>query len=92
MKALRRRYGRSARQYHPFKVGDSVRMVAPWLENESVMGVVREVTPRRVYVWTGQTGFGQRRWPFDEKGNPVGSTRDFRPELRLDMTWEDPFR
>jgi uncharacterized protein with von Willebrand factor type A (vWA) domain len=87
-RALRRRYGHAA----AFNVGDSVRMVAPWLQNESVMGVVRKRTPKRIYVWTGQTGFGQKVWAFDDKGNPVGFNKVAHPTLRLDLDYKDPFR
>lgn len=58
-----------------------------------VLGTVRERTPRRVLVWTGTTGFGQKRWPFDAKtGEPVGMTKIAFPHLRLDLDYEDPFR
>ena len=57
----------------------------------STMGVVREVTPKRVYVWTGETGFGQKRWPFDDKGRPVGTTKVAFPNLSLDLNYADPF-
>ena len=84
-RALPRRYGRA--MAHGFKVGDSVEMASPY---GSVMGVVREVSPRRVLVWTGTTGFGQKRWPFDEKGAPVGLTKIAHPDLHLVAVGEAP--
>ena len=83
---LRRRYGR-ARATDIYRVGDSVAMVSP---SGTAMGVVREVTPKRVLVWTGTTGFGQRRWPFNEKGEPVGNTKIAFPNLRLMPPHEAP--
>ena len=70
--------------------GDSIRMVTH--DGGSIMGVVCKTTPRRVWVWTGTTGFGQKRWPFDGAGRPVGFTAVAFPGLRLDVDYVDPFK
>jgi hypothetical protein len=62
------------------------------LPGGTVMGVVRQVSPRWTWVWTGTTGFGQKRWPFDHKGHPVGLTAVAFPDLSLDLDYVDPFR
>jgi hypothetical protein len=85
MHKLRRRYGHA----HGFKVGDSIPMVGP---NGTAMGKVRKATPRRLGVWTGTTGFGQKTWMFDDAGRPVGLTRAAFPDLHLDIGYIDPFR
>jgi hypothetical protein len=64
-------------------VGASVRFVAA--NGIVAMGVVRERTPKRILAWFGQTGFGQKRWPFDDKGQPVGPTALAFPGCRLDL-------
>lgn len=77
------------------KIGDSVRMVFRPARNphyDSVMGVVRALSPRRIIVWTGTTGFGQKRWPFDQKGRPVGRTFDVYPDLEIDLSYVDLFK
>ena len=78
------------------KIGNSVRMYfadgSTVFGSDSVMGVCRGRSPRRIIVWTGTTGFGQKRWPFDHKGFPVGRTAACFPELRIDLSYVDPFR
>lgn len=60
------------------KPGDTVWCVLPenWNSHSSnrIAGTVRRVSPRRIHVWFGHTGLGQRVWPFDAKGAPVGET------------------
>jgi hypothetical protein len=70
------------------KIGDSARLV---VGGYSCFGVVRALSPRRVWVWFGETGFGQRRWPFDRKGRPVGDTAVMLPHARLDVDYVSPF-
>lgn len=77
------------------KIGDSVRMVFDPPRNphyDTVMGVCRGRSRRRIIVWTGTTGFGQKRWPFDHKGMPVGLTAVAFPDLRIDLSYADPFK
>jgi hypothetical protein len=77
------------------KIGSSVSMYfadgSTCFNSDSVFGVVCARSPRRIVVWTGTTGFGQRRWPFDNRGRPVGHTAVAFPELRVDLDYIDPF-
>lgn len=47
-----------------------------WLvlsDSSRIAGVVREVSPRRLRVWFGHTGMGQRVWTFTTHGIAIGS-------------------
>lgn len=46
-------------------------------------GSLREVTSKRIKVWFGHTGFGQKVWSFDAKGFPTADNRDFLGDCRL---------
>jgi hypothetical protein len=56
----------------------------------SSIGVVRERTPKRIIVWFGETGFGQRKWAFSDKGEPIGHTAVAFPHSKLDTSWRSP--
>jgi hypothetical protein len=71
-------------------IGDSARMV---IGDDTVFGVVRKLTPRQVWVWTGTTGFGQKVWPFDRKtGEPIKLTLIAFPGIKLDLAYVDAFK
>jgi hypothetical protein len=75
----------------PLKVGDSARFTRSD-RDDTAIGVVREVTARQIIVWFGDTGFGQKRWPFSAKdGSPIGLTKIAFPTGLLDLSWRSPF-
>ena len=66
------------------QINESVRFVGA--NGHVAMGVVRERTPKRIVAWFGDTGFGQKRWAFDDKGKPVGFTAVAFPGCHLDLS------
>lgn len=72
------------------KIGDFVRFCRTD-GGGSTFGNVRKLTPRQIVVWFGDTGFGQKEWPFNAKGEPIGPTKEMFPTGRLDLSWVDPF-
>ena len=63
------------------EVGNGIWLNVPsgWGRNRAskISGIIRELSPRRVHVWFGHTGLGQKTWPFDRKtGAPVGPAKE----------------
>lgn len=69
-----------------FAVNDSVLLRGYENRAGEPCGIVRRATARRVWVWTGATGWGQREWPFDQQGRPVGETAIAFPGVRLEKS------
>lgn len=53
---------------------------------DTYSGTVVKVTPRRLYVRFGWTGFGQRPWPFDDKGVAQPPTLSGLGKCHLEVT------
>jgi hypothetical protein len=69
-------------------IGTIVRLVCK--NGNTMIGSVRKVSPRRLGVHFGDTGMGQKVWPFNEHGEPVGLSKGFF-DAGLDLEWHSPF-
>jgi hypothetical protein len=78
----------------PLGIGDAVTLVTDEKlrgigsstgAGDTYSGTVVKTTPRRVYVRFGWTGFGQRTWPFDDKGAALAPTLSSLGKCHLEL-------